>query len=67
MKDFRHNISEHRGVTEIAPDLFYIDGDPDTFTDTPGAKFDNRLMILNLMVRFSTAVQKKTQKKPTSL
>lgn len=47
MKDFR-NTSGHEVVTRVAPDLFYVDGDPDGFGDTqPGVKFDNRLTILN--------------------
>ena len=43
MKDFR-NSSGHENITQVAPDLFYVDSDPNT---QPGAKFRNRLMILN--------------------
>lgn len=43
MKDFR-NSSGHEVITQVAPDLFYVDSDPNT---QPGAKFGNRLMILN--------------------
>ena len=46
MKDFG-NVSGHQYATHVAPDLFYVDGDPDVFADTPGASFDNRLTILN--------------------
>ena len=46
VKDFR-NVSGYEVVTQIASDLLQVDGDPDIFTNTPGAKFDNRLMILN--------------------
>ena len=46
VKDFR-NISGYEVVSQVASDLFHVDGDPDIFTDTPGAKFNNRLTILN--------------------
>ena len=46
VKDFR-NISGHQFVTQVAPDLFYVDGDSNIFADTPGAKFNNRLTVLN--------------------
>ena len=46
MKDFR-NVSGHQSIIQVAPDLFYVDGDPDIFSFTSGAKFDNRLTVLN--------------------
>jgi hypothetical protein len=46
VKDFR-NTSGHDVVTRVAPDLFHVDGDPDSFVDTPRENFDNRLTILN--------------------
>ena len=40
MKDFR-NSSGREVITQVAPDLFHVDSDPDS------TKFDNRLTILN--------------------
>lgn len=46
VKDFR-NVSGYEVVTQVASDLFHVDDDPDISTDNPGAKFNNRLTILD--------------------